>query len=623
MNFKKFVRLNAGVKKIAAAAMAGVLAVGAVVIGSSMKAGAYSKTQDVLEKLLGTAKPYGVVAEEFTNNNHNQTNFAVNMLHSTANYYSWSVFNKSMGTTYIRNIDDTSLMQIDKETFDNLVLGFNYDYRPDESKIYALEGDSLSNRTGAVINIANCRDFIKIYYAPDYMDVTAARQKVAETFRKYAAISDDEADIVIDNADNKIKIDLASKKDKQIVVVNLHVGNVTEFQDKIDVVNKADGQFVIINFLDADGDLGIKRMTINNTNSASLKDCDIAQTVIMNAVDVKGKVKIAELCGIVVAPDSDVELENTCNGRVIAKTFVNSNGQMHFISDAYEQETTQAESESADVNESQSDNNEESIQESIRESQEESERESIKESQAESERESIKESQAVSERESIKESQAESERESIKESQAESERESIKESQAESERESIKESQAESERESIKESQAESERESIKESQAESERESIRESQAESERESIKESQAESERESIKESSVTNGSNGGNDSNISGSNASSGTGSSSGTGITSGSNISNSSNNTGSSDSTRLIAGGRAEVAADEELVVAGDPETKGDSPEVAADEELVTTGDNSHAGIYVVILAAAVIAFGAVVVINKKKSDK
>ena len=532
MNFKKFVRLNAGVKKIAAAAMAGVLVAGSVVIGSSMKAGAYSKTQDVLEKLLGTAKPYGVVAEEFTNNNHNQTNFAVNMLHSTANYYSWSVFDKSMGTTYIRNIDDTSLMQIDKETFDNLVLGFNYDYRPDESKIYALEGDSLTDRTGAVINIANCRDFIKIYYVPDYMDVTAARQKVAETFRKYASMSDDEADIVIDNADNKIKIDLASKKDKQIVVVNLHVGNVTEFQDKIDVVNKADGQFVIINFLDADGDLAIKRMTINNTNSASLKDCDIAQTVIMNAVDVKGKVKIAEVCGIVVAPDSDVELENTCNGRVIAKTFVNLNGQMHFISDAYEQETTQAESESADVNESQSDNNEESIQESIKESQ------------------------------------------------------------------------------------------------------------AESERESIKESQAESERESIKESSATNSSNGGSDSNISGSNASSGAGITSGTGVTSGSNtsgtgvtsdsnISNSSNSTGgsdstsSSDSTRLIAGGSAEVAADEELVAAGDPETKGDSPEVAADEELVTTGDNSHAGIYVVILVVAVIAFGTVVVINKKKSDK
>lgn len=515
MNFKKFVRLNAGVKKIVAAAMAGVLVVGSVVIGSSMKAGAYSKTQDVLEKLLGTAKPYGVVAEEFTNNNHNQTNFAVNMLHSTANYYSWSVFNKSMGTTYIRNIDDTSLMQIDKETFDNLVLGFNYDYRPDESKIYALEGDSLNNRTGAVINIANCRDFIKIYYAPDYMDVTAARQKVAEAFRKYASMSDDEADIVIDNADNKIKIDLESKKDKQIVVVNLHVGNVTEFQDKIDVVNKADGQFVIINFLDADGDLAIKRMKINDTNSASLKDCDIAQTVILNAVDVKGKVKIAEVCGIVVAPDSDVELENTCNGRVIAKTFVNLNGEMHFISDAYEQETTQAESESADVNESQSDNNDESIQESIRESQ------------------------------------------------------------------------------------------------------------AESERESIRESQAESERESIKESSATNSSNGGSDSNISGSNASSGTG------IMSDSNISNSSKSTGSSDitgssdSTRLIAGGSAEVAADEELVVAGDPETKGDLPEVAADEELVTTGDNSHAGIYVVILVVAVIAFGAVVVINKKKSDK
>lgn len=49
---------------------------GSVFAGTSLRAGAYSKTQDVLNELLGAAKPYGVVAEEFKNGNHNQTCFA-------------------------------------------------------------------------------------------------------------------------------------------------------------------------------------------------------------------------------------------------------------------------------------------------------------------------------------------------------------------------------------------------------------------------------------------------------------------------------------------------------------------------------------------------------------------
>ena len=74
---------------------------GSVFAGTSLRAGAYSKTQDVLNELLGAAKPYGVVAEEFKNGNHNQTCFATNKLVITDQWMSaW--LDMSVGTTYIR-----------------------------------------------------------------------------------------------------------------------------------------------------------------------------------------------------------------------------------------------------------------------------------------------------------------------------------------------------------------------------------------------------------------------------------------------------------------------------------------------------------------------------------------
>ena len=181
------------------------------------------------------------------------------------------------------------------------------------------------------------------------MDVTAALDKVYDNFKEYADISDEEADIVIKANDEK-KIDLSSFKDKQIVVVNMYASNYKDWQGnevstyygegQLSITNKADGQFVIMNLLGADGDAEVKRFSINGKNSGGLTDVDISDTVIFNAVNVSGKFNMGEICGIVVAPRADVTLTSTCNGRAIANTFVNINGQMHFISDCQQEGTT-------------------------------------------------------------------------------------------------------------------------------------------------------------------------------------------------------------------------------------------------------------------------------------------
>ena len=355
MFFRKLLSsLNAKVKKTAVGVLSVAMVAGSVFAGTSLKAGAYSKTQDVLNELLGAAKPYGVVAEEFKNSNHNQTCFATNKLVITDQWMSaW--LDMSVGTTYIKSFDNSgsSEVNVDRNAFNNLVLGTDYDYEPRENKYYIKDSDG--KRTGAVINVANCKDTINVYYAEDYMDVTAALDNVYDNFKAYADTPDSEADIVIGAYDDR-KIDLASFKNKQIVVVNMYANNYIDWQGKevssyygegqLNITNKAQGQFVIINLLGGDGDADIKRFSINGKNTGGLTDVDVSDTVIFNAVNVTGNINIGEVCGIVVAPKADITLTSTCNGRAISKSFVNVNGQMHFISDNQQQETTQKETTS-------------------------------------------------------------------------------------------------------------------------------------------------------------------------------------------------------------------------------------------------------------------------------------
>ncbi len=351
---KRLSSLNAKIKKTAVGVLLVAMVAGSVFAGTSLKAGAYSKTQDVLNELLGAAKPYGVVAEEFKNGNHNQTCFATNKLVITDQWMSaW--LDMSVGTTYIKSFDNSgsSEVKVDRNAFNNLVLGTDYDYEPRENKYYIKDADG--KRTGAVINVANCKDTINVYYAEDYLDVTAALDNVYDNFKAYADTPDSKADIVIGAYDDR-KIDLSSFKNKQIVVVNMYANNYIDWQGKevssyygegqLNITNKAQGQFVIINLLGGDGDADIKRFSINGKNTGGLTDVDVSDTVIFNAVNVTGNINIGEVCGIVVAPKADITLTSTCNGRAISKSFVNVNGQMHFVSDNQQQETTQKETTS-------------------------------------------------------------------------------------------------------------------------------------------------------------------------------------------------------------------------------------------------------------------------------------
>ncbi len=577
---KHFSKLEPKVKKLLAGVLSVAMIAGAVLAGISIKAGARSKTQDVLNELLGAAKPYGLVAEEFRNTNHNQTSFAVNTLHITDQYLS-SWHDKSVGTTYVRDFDasSSSYMRVDTNAFNNLVLGSDYDYDAQENMYYIKDSNGV--RTGAVVDVRNCRDIINVFYDRDYMDVTGARQSVGNTFEKYAQTSDDDADIVIKADDSKV-IDLSGLENKQIVVVNMYARNYTDWQknevsefyslnDNFTIKNKANGQFVIINMLGGNADTSFYRFNVNAKGTGGLTDVDISDTVILNAVSVKGNIQIGELCGIVIAPYADVKLYNTCNGRVIAKTFENVSGQLHFVSDEQEEGTTSRETVSETSKSAESESTE------------------ITKSSENASTETVKPTEEVTE---VSKSGTD-----VTETTKSSENAST---------EAVKPTE--------KVTEASKSGIDVTETTKSAESAST---------EAVKPTE--------KESKTTGGM----------SETKTGEKETKPSHTISGSDYSGNNVTTGqvAADEEQVTrATKKGQVAADEDYVADGSNIKKtsdnsamdsdstvknGKKAEVGADEDLVQTGDNKHIGIYIGILVAAVIVSGIVIAVNRKKSDK
>ena len=582
MFFRKLLSsLNAKVKKTAVGVLSVAMVAGSVFAGTSLKAGAYSKTQDVLNELLGAAKPYGVVAEEFKNGNHNQTCFATNKLVITDQWMSaW--LDMSVGTTYIKSFDNSgsSEVNVDRNAFNNLVLGTDYDYEPRENKYYIKDADG--KRTGAVINVANCKDTINVYYAEDYMDVTAALDNVYDNFKAYADTPDSEADIVIGAYDDR-KIDLASFKNKQIVVVNMYANNYIDWQGKevssyygegqLNITNKAQGQFVIINLLGGDGDADIKRFSINGKNTGGLTDVDVSDTVIFNAVNVTGNINMGEVCGIVVAPKADITLTSTCNGRAISKSFVNVNGQMHFISDNQQQETTQKETTSVAQSSSETTKSEETT----------TAQETTKSNETTTAQETTKSNETTTAQETTKSNETTTAQETTKSNETTVAQETTK----------SNETTVDAGKET-KPTKPES-----NETTAAQETTKSNETIVDAGKETKPTKPESNETTAVNETTKSNE-------------------------TTVDSNKQTKEHTTSSTQVTKKTG----EVAGDEELVTGKEDETVGGSRvrktgEVAADEEVVKTGDNNHVWVYIVILVAAAVISGTVIVISKKSNKR
>ena len=602
---KRLSGLDAKIKKTAVGVLLVAIVAGSVFAGTSLRAGAYSKTQDVLNELLGAAKPYGVVAEEFKNGNHNQTCFATNKLVITDQWMSaW--LDMSVGTTYIKSFDNSgsSEVNVDRNAFNNLVLGTDYDYEPRENKYYIK--DANGKRTGAVINVANCKDTINVYYAEDYMDVTAALDNVYDNFKAYSDTPDSEADIVIGAYDDR-KIDLASFKNKQIVVVNMYANNYIDWQGKevssyygegqLNITNKAQGQFVIINLLGGDGDADIKRFSINGKNTGGLTDVDVSDTVIFNAVNVTGNINIGEVCGIVVAPKADITLTSTCNGRAISKSFVNVNGQMHFISDNQQQETTQKETTSVAQSSSETTKSEETTtaQETTKSNETTTAQETTKSNETTAAQETTKSEETTIAQETTKLNETTTVQETTKSNETTVAQETTKSNETTVAQETTKSNKTTVDAgKETKPTKPESNETTVAQETTKS-----NETTVDAGKETKPTKPESNETTAVNETTKSNE-------------------------TTVDSNKQTKEHTTSSTQVTKKTG----EVAGDEELVTGKEDETVDGSRvrktgEVAADEEVVKTGDNNHVWVYIVILVVAAVISGTVIVVSKKSNKR
>ena len=384
------------------------------------------------------------------------------------------------------------------------------------------------------------------------MDVTAALDNVYDNFKAYSDTPDSEADIVIGAYDDR-KIDLASFKNKQIVVVNMYANNYIDWQGKevssyygegqLNITNKAQGQFVIINLLGGDGDADIKRFSINGKNTGGLTDVDVSDTVIFNAVNVTGNINIGEVCGIVVAPKADITLTSTCNGRVISKSFVNVNGQMHFISDNQQQETTQKETTSV----------------------------------AQSSAETTKSEETTTAQGTTKSNETTTAQETTKSNETTTAQETTKSNETTTAQATTKSNETTVAQETTK----------------------SNETTVDAGKETKPTKPESNETTAVNETTKSNE-------------------------TTVDSNKQTKEHTTSSTHVTKKTG----EVAGDEELVTGKEDETVDGSRvrktgEVAADEEVVKTGDNNHVWVYIVILVAAAVISGTVIVISKKSNKR
>ena len=424
--------------------------------------------------------------------------------------------------------------------------------------------------------------------AEDYMDVTAALDNVYDNFKAYSDTPDSEADIVIGAYDDR-KIDLASFKNKQIVVVNMYANNYIDWQGKevssyygegqLNITNKAQGQFVIINLLGGDGDADIKRFSINGKNTGGLTDVDVSDTVIFNAVNVTGNINIGEVCGIVVAPKADITLTSTCNGRAISKSFVNVNGQMHFISDNQQQETTQKETTSVAQSSSETTKSEETT----------TAQETTKSNEITTAQETTKSNETTTAQETTKSNEATTAQEITKSNETTVAQETTKSNETTVAQETTKSNETTVAQETTKSNETTVAQETTKSN----------ETTVDAGKETKPTKPESNETTAVNETTKSNE-------------------------TTVDSNKQTKEHTTSSTQVTKKTG----EVAGDEELVTGKEDETVDGSRvrkagEVAADEEVVKTGDNNHVWVYIVILVAAAVISGTVIVISKKSNKR
>ncbi|MDD6235605.1 MAG: hypothetical protein PUB17_10575 [Lachnospiraceae bacterium] len=282
--------------------------------------------QIVLKRLIGSAKPYAVTAEDVYVSNDYQANFAANLFHPSEHWVG-SDLSSNPGTFYFKDMTPGTLKLKNDKSANNIVVGVPYTINGD---LVTLDSPEKN------IYIANNKN-VNIYFEENFLDVTAAIAYVRNTFVQFASYQNTKG-VIADYSDmNRSVIDVSDCSD-QICVVNITAAELNSIQNGGLKIYKPQDKIVVINVKDiTDDEISIREYSIKEGNnnfvtSSANNSATISDTIIWNFADYDGTVNMNGVCGILVAPDARVDLYVTSSGRVIADRFENISGEMHFVS---------------------------------------------------------------------------------------------------------------------------------------------------------------------------------------------------------------------------------------------------------------------------------------------------
>ena len=282
--------------------------------------------QIVLRRLIGSAKPYAVTAEDVYVSNDYQANFAANIFHPSEHWVG-SDLSSNPGTFYFKDMTPGTLKLKNDKSANNIVVGVPY----------TINGNLVTlNSPEKNIYIANNKN-VNIYFEENFLDVTAAISYARNTFAQFATYQNTKG-VIADYSDmNRSVIDVNGCTD-QICVVNITAAELNSIQNGGLKIYKPKDKIVVINVKDiTDDEISIREYAIKEGNnnfvtSSANNSATISDTIIWNFADYDGTVNMNGVCGILVAPDASVDLYVTSSGRVIADRFENISGEMHFVS---------------------------------------------------------------------------------------------------------------------------------------------------------------------------------------------------------------------------------------------------------------------------------------------------
>ena len=329
------------IKLAVSSVMIFVMILASVAVKASIGTGSSKNVYDLLRDIIGHGYSYGVVAEKTFIQVDFESNLATDelIINGTVDVGNPLSYNgiraNNTGNIYIKKFVSGTLQL---RSANNIILGNIFSKYTEGNRVRRY----TMTDTGAVINVDNWNS-VNVVNAEGYMNISEYLNNIGVKAEKMM-LEDNSSNVSSDLRDmNNGKIDI-TKSSEKVCYVNINASEYSYLQQGGLKIYKNSDQLLIINVHNINNNyFNIYRYFVNGESSAT-DNMNVSNTILWNVGSYEKNVNIGETSGIIMAPEAKVSIATgTCRGRIIAKSFSNPGGELHFLSDDMEKETTTTE----------------------------------------------------------------------------------------------------------------------------------------------------------------------------------------------------------------------------------------------------------------------------------------